>query len=146
MRVRVLLVVLAVFLLPGCSLLDSVSNSLNYVEEATTYINDASQFAEQLPGLAEQAVTDPQAREQLKTELENMRTQIANFNQLEAPAIAQDIHQKLVEYNEKLMTAIDGYMAKINNGVFDIQALKDSQILQTVEQITQILNQLQNLG
>lgn len=37
MRLRFLLVMLAICLLPGCSLFDGVNNSLEYVDQATTY-------------------------------------------------------------------------------------------------------------
>jgi hypothetical protein len=145
-KFRFFLAALSIFLLPGCSLVDSLNHSLNYVGEATAYINNAAKFAENIPVLAEQAITNLQAREALKVELENMKENIINFNGIEAPGFAKEIHQKLISYNETLMTEINGYMEKINNNVLDYRSLIDSHIIQTISEMTQLLNQLQKLG
>jgi hypothetical protein len=146
MILRVLLIALSFGLLTGCSVLDSVDTSLNYANEATTYVNNAASFSEQLPSLAEQAVTDPEAKNSLLDELENMKNNIANFNAIEAPSFAEDIHQQLVDYNETLEQDIDGYLEKAKIDNISLDSLADSHILQTVDQITQTLNQIKQLG
>ncbi|MDO3681830.1 DUF6376 family protein [Paenibacillus ehimensis] len=140
-----LLLVLAVGLLSGCGIVDKVNNSLNYVEEATNFINDTTRLAEQLPTLAGQAVTDPEARTTLKNELTGMKERIAKFNALQAPDFAKDVHKQLVGYNETLTKEINGYLEQINNGAIDWKAIENSQFIDTLNQVTQILDKVQRL-
>lgn len=143
---KVLLVLVCIVpLLSSCSLLDGINNSLNYVDQTTAYINDATVFAEKIQTFAVQAATDSEVRNELKGELELMKEKIINFNAIEAPLLAKEIHNQLVSYNEKLLTEINGYLDKINNHV-DFEAIKDTQILQTIEKITNIQQQLEQLG
>jgi Family of unknown function (DUF6376) len=139
---RFLLISLIVGVLSGCSLLDSVNNTLDYSKEASTFINETTQFAETIPNLAQQAATDSGALETLNKELEAMKTRITQFNGIEAPAFAQDIHDQLVALNETLLTDINGYMDQIQNGATDFQ---NSNIVQSVNKITDTMNILQNL-
>lgn len=141
----VLLLILAVGLLSGCGLIDKVNHSLNYVEEATNFIDDTSRFAEQLPTLAGQAVTDPEARTTLKNELTGMKERIAKFNALQAPDFAKDVHGQLVGYNETLTKEINGYLEKINNGAVDWKAIENSQFIDTLNQVTQNLDKVKSL-
>jgi hypothetical protein len=143
---KVLLVLVCIVpILSGCSLLDGINNSLNYVDQTTTYINDVTLFAENIQTFAVQAATDTEVRNQLKAELELMKEKIINFNAIEAPLLAKEIHSQLVSYNEKLLTEINGYLDKINTHV-DFEAIKDTQILQTIEKIINIQQQLEQLG
>lgn len=139
---RLLLISLVLGVLSGCSLVDSVNNSLDYTKEATTFINDASQFAESIPELAQQAATNIDAKETLTQELEAMKTRISEFNGIEAPAFAQTIHEQLVALNDTLLTDINGYMDQIQNGVTDFQ---NSNIVQTINKINETMDMLQNL-
>lgn len=131
-----------VAVLSGCNVLDTVNESLDYTNEAGTYINEASQFAQSLPELARQAATDPQAKEALTQELEQMKNRIAEFNGLEAPALAQSIHEQLTSLNDTLLTDINGYMEQIQNGVTEFQ---NSGIMQTIDKINETMNLLENL-
>ena len=81
---RLLLISLVLGVLSGCSLVDSVNNSLDYTKEATTFINETSQFAESIPELAQQAATNTDAKEMLTQELEAMKTRISEFNGIDA--------------------------------------------------------------
>ncbi|MCM3267995.1 DUF6376 family protein [Paenibacillus elgii] len=141
----VLLLVLAVGLLSGCGLVDKVNHSLNYVEEATNFIDDTSRFAEQLPTLAGQAVTDPEARTTLKNELTGMKERIAKFNALQAPDFAKNVHEQLVGYNETLTKEINGYLAKINDGAIDWKAIENSRFIDTLNEVTQISDKVKSL-
>ncbi|GLI09530.1 hypothetical protein YDYSG_55620 [Paenibacillus tyrfis] len=141
----VFLLVLAVGLLSGCGIIDKVNHSLNYVEEATNFIDDTSRFAKQLPTLARQAVTDPEARTALKNELTGMKERIAKFNALQAPDFAKDVHGQLVGYNETLTKEINGYLEKINNGAIDWKAIENSQFIDTLNQVTQNLDKVKSL-
>lgn len=139
---RFLLLTLLLGVLSGCSLLDSVNNSLDYTKEAGTFINEASQFAQSIPDLAQQAATSADAKETLTKELEEMKTRISEFNGIEAPAFAQDIHEQLVALNDTLLTDINGYMDQIQNGVTDLQ---NSGIVETVNKINEAMDLIQNL-
>ncbi|ULL16246.1 hypothetical protein DVH26_18410 [Paenibacillus sp. H1-7] len=145
MRVKLLLLLFAVSLLSGCSLLDKVDQSLNYVNEATQFINSGTRLAEQLPNLATQAITDPEARTAIKNEFMEMKARIEAFNKLEPPAFAKSIHEQLLAYNETLTKQINTYLEQMNVGQIDWKSLTDSSLIQTLDQITQILDKLQNL-
>lgn len=148
-----LALILAPALIAGCSLpgsvnetLDNVNNSLTYVNEATTYINEATQFSQQLPELAQQALTSQDALNQLESELTNMQAEIKAFNDLSAPALAESIDAKLEQYNAELNTQITKLLDTVQAGQLTVESLEQSQIGQTVTQISSILEQLRQLG
>lgn len=135
-------IVCIVAVLSGCNIVETVNNSLDYTNEAGSYIKEASQFAESLPELAQKAATDPQAKETLTQELEQMKDRINEFNGLEVPALAQNVHDQLVALNNTLLTDINGYMEQIQNGITDFQ---NSGIMQTIDKINETMDLLQNL-
>lgn len=146
MKLRLIVLVLFTGLLSGCSLFDSVNQSLNYVTEATTYVSDVSSFAEQLPTLAQDAITDPAALDQVTTSFEQMKETINQFSTLDAPAFAQDVHDQLTQYNEALLTDVDAYLLQLKEKTIDLEAIQQSQIVQTMSDITELMNQIQQLG
>lgn len=146
LKLKMIIAVLIIALMPGCSLVDSVSQTLDYSEQATSYINETADFAQQLPGMAEQAVNDTGAKDALIRELESMKETVLQFDQLEAPKLAQDIHNQILEYNSTLQTEIDGLLQNLNDQVPVLQALENSQIIQTIDQIGKLLGGIQNLG
>lgn len=139
---RLLLISLVLGILSGCSLVDDVNNSLDYTKEATTFINDVSQFAESIPELAQQAATQTDAKETLTKELESMKARISEFNGIEAPAIANNVHEQLVALNETLLTDINGYMDQVQDGVTDFQ---NSGMSQNINNIKETMDMLQSL-
>lgn len=145
MKKGLLLLILSISLLSGCSALDQVNQSVNYVSEATSYIDQASQFSSQLPELTQQAVVDKEARTQLVQELQQMQTQINQFSNVEAPGFAQDLHQKLIGYNETLGTEINGLIDQAQAGQITLEKVNNSQIFQTIDQINGLMNQFQQL-
>ncbi|QJC50452.1 hypothetical protein HGI30_01820 [Paenibacillus albicereus] len=152
-RRRLLALLLAPALLAGCSLpgsvdeaIGGVNDSLTYVNEATTYINEASQFSNQLPDLAQQALTDPDALATLESELTAMKSDIAAFNGLTAPEFASAVDAKLEQANGVLNGQIDSLLQTVNSGQLTAQAIEQSQIGQTLTQITEILDQVKQLG
>ncbi|WP_411344739.1 DUF6376 family protein [Paenibacillus sp. WLX1005] len=146
MKTYMLMLVMVAGLLSGCSALDQVNQSVNYVSEVTSYINSTSNLSQNLPELTEQALTDPQAREQLSQQLANTQSQIDNFNQLEPPAFAQDLHQQLSAYSATLGTEVNSLVDQVQAGKLTVADLNNSQIFQTVDQINGLLNQFQQLG
>src|SRR4051794_1189960 len=88
--------------LTSCSTIEEVSNSLNYVTEATDYIDEVNQFANELPAVAEAAINDLNSKIQLEKLLTEMQNEIEEFNILETPTMLEDIHNQVIEHNMKL--------------------------------------------
>ncbi|QNG60715.1 hypothetical protein H4O14_04170 [Bacillus sp. PAMC26568] len=146
MKFLKLFAVLSLVVLSGCSLFEGVNSSLQYANDTKDYINEASSFAEELPALAEEAVSNTEARKELEQKLTDMKEEIKAFNEIEAPGIAEDVHNQLVSYSESLEAGIDSALKQIDNGEWNIQVLEDSGILKTVNEMTSILDQIEQLG
>ena len=58
----------------------------------------------------------------------------------------KDLHQQIVGYNEKLNTLIDTSMQKIEEGKMNVEQFKDSELMQTIEQVRDLKDKVQNLG
>jgi uncharacterized protein YdbL (DUF1318 family) len=143
-KLKVLLVVAAFMFLSGCSFLGEVNESLDYVNEATTHIDTLNTFAEDAPQLVQEAISDPAAREELETQLVSLKQDIEEFINLnEVPTIAENIHQELVDKNEVLLSEINKVL---EDGQIAVEKLEDSQLFQTVNEITDLMNQIENLG
>ncbi|WP_221566748.1 DUF6376 family protein [Alkalihalobacillus sp. TS-13] len=137
---------MSVLILSGCSLLQGVDDTLEYVNSATDYINTAKSFADEAPALAERAASDQESRVELEERLNQMKEDIATFNELNPPGIAEGVHGKIVGYNDTLEQGIDGYLRNVENGEVDPKLLEDYEILQTINQLTNIMDQLEQLG
>ncbi|WP_199614089.1 DUF6376 family protein [Paenibacillus alkalitolerans] len=137
---------ICVTLLSGCSIVSEVNNTIDYVSEATKLITNAQSFSEQFPSMVEQAVLSEEARQTLVTQLEQLREDITNFNGIDVPAVANDIHRELVGYNEKLIGEIDTYLGKINDGITELEQLRGAEILDTISRMTLLLQQFEQLG
>jgi hypothetical protein len=133
-------------LLSGCSLLDDAKNTITYINQATDYINTATEFANNAPAIAQQAVTDQQAAEQLETMLLDMKQEIETFNALQAPNVAQDLHQQLVEKNGIVLTGIDLYLDSIVDGKLDPAVIENTELFQTIQEFNSIIDQIKALG
>ncbi|KFN01179.1 hypothetical protein D0U04_10380 [Bacillus clarus] len=143
---KFLLLFVMVIGLMGCSVIEEGKNSVDYAQKATDYVNKISAFANEAPGLAEKAINDSAARKELETKLGEIQKDIPVFNELTPPDVAKDIHQQIVGYNEKLNTLIDTSMKKIEEGKIDVEQFKNSELMQTVEQVRDLKDKIQNLG
>ncbi|WP_439875793.1 DUF6376 family protein [Bacillus mycoides] len=132
--------------LMGCSLVEEGKNSIDYAQKATDYVNEISAFANEAPALAEKAVNDKEARKELETKLTEIKQDIPAFNELTPPDVAKDLHQQIVGYNEKLNTLIDTSMQKIEEGKMNVEQFKNSELMQTIEQVQDLKDKVQNLG
>ncbi|MGG0219022.1 DUF6376 family protein [Bacillus mycoides] len=132
--------------LMGCSLVEEGKNSMDYAQKATDYVNEISAFANEAPALAEKAVNDGEARKELETKLTEIKQDIPAFNELTPPDVAKDLLQQIVGYNEKLNTLIDTSMQKIEEGKMNVEQFKDSELMQTIEQVRDLKDKVQNLG
>lgn len=136
---------LILMILPSCSLLSDINQSIDYADQAAAYVQDVNLFAEEIRTLAEQSAAVAETRTAIEEELVQMKEKIITFNAAAAPAFAVEIHNQLVSYNETLLSEINAYMEQLGEQV-DFQALKDSPIIQSANQIAQILQQLEQLG
>jgi hypothetical protein len=137
---------MSILTLSGCSLLGEVNSSLEYADNATGYVSTVKEFANEVPALSQDAATDTEARENLEKELQLMKTDIEEFNATEPPQIAESIHEKIVSSNQQLSDGIDLYLNNIENGQFDPEALENSEIMKSIENITSLANQIEELG
>ncbi|WP_142255328.1 DUF6376 family protein [Bacillus sinesaloumensis] len=132
--------------LGACSILEDVNNTVTYVNEATDYVNEVTTFVNEAPSLAQQAVTDEQARADLETMLTEMQEDMETFNSLEAPGLAADIHQQIVDYNNQAEEGINVLVENVENGKIDPALFENSEIFQTFQNITNTIDQIQQLG
>ncbi|MDF2720812.1 MAG: hypothetical protein K0Q59_487 [Paenibacillus sp.] len=126
----------------GCGLLDSVNETVGYVNDATAYINEATAFVSGTASLAEQAVLDEKAREQIRAKLAEMKASIAEFNGINPPEFANSIHRQLKEYNEALLLKLNAYSEQIRNGNW---SWNGSGIAEAVAPITALLDKIKEL-
>ncbi|WP_412036301.1 DUF6376 family protein [Bacillus pacificus] len=147
MKIKSILLVFIVTIgLMGCSLVEQGKNSIDYAQKATDYVNEISAFANDAPALAEKAVNDSEARKELEAKLSEIKQDIPIFNELTPPDVAKDLHQQIVGYNEKLNTLIDTAMTKIEEGKVNVEEFKNSELMQTVDQVRDLKDKVQNLG
>lgn len=137
---------ISLLFLGACSVLEDVNNTVTYVNEATDYVNEVSTFINEAPTLAEQAVTDEQARADLETMLTEMQDDMVTFNSLEPPEMATDLHQQIVDYNQQAEDGINLYLDNIENGQLDSALLENSELFQTLQNVTNTIDQIKQLG
>ncbi|MFF2887292.1 DUF6376 family protein [Paenibacillus sp. NPDC057967] len=80
-----LLMALTMFIASGCGILESVNQGVNFATETTEYMNKLDSFRQDMNGLAEQALTDLDARTDLKNQLLTLKDQIMSYKNLEVP-------------------------------------------------------------
>ncbi|ENQ3106499.1 hypothetical protein ACEOWJ_002530 [Bacillus cereus] len=132
--------------LTGCSMIEEGKNSIDYAQKAIDYVNEVSAFANEAPGLVEKAINDSAARKELETRLREIQKDIPAFNELTPSDVAKDMHQQIVGYNEKLNELIDTTLKKIEEGKMDVEQFKNSELMQTIQQVQDLKDKIQNLG
>lgn len=132
--------------LSGCSFLEDVNGTIDYVNQATDYVNEASEFANEVPAMAERAITDPEALADLETRLLEMKQEIETFNDLEAPGLAEDIHQQVMDYNDKALEGINVFLLNIENGQLDPALLENTEVFSTLQELADLSEKIQQLG
>lgn len=131
--------------LSGCSgLLDQVNDTTTYVTEANDYVTDIQQFTEEFPKLAEEAVQNAAKKAELTQQLESLKADIQDFNDVTAPKMAEDLHAQIIEKNKVLSEEIQTYLQQLKAGDIDAAAiLEDQQGL--MKQLQQSVNLLQDI-
>jgi hypothetical protein len=135
-----------IMLLSGCSFLSEAQNTITYINEATDYLAKANDFANEAPQLAQQAVEDLQAGKELKKMLQDMENEIEAFNDLQVPDLAADLHQQLMEKNNVILAGIDLYLKNFKDGKLDPAMLENTELFQTVQEVSSIIDQIKQLG
>jgi hypothetical protein len=143
---KFIILILSLFLLSGCGILEEANNSLTYVEEMTEYLNKAEQFANDFPALVENAAADSSAIPQLEDRLNAMKSEIEKINELTPPSLAEDLHTKVEEYNNKALNGIEQAQAQVDKGEIQLNELQNLEIVQTFNQLQEIKGNLENLG
>ncbi|KLV25030.1 DUF6376 family protein [Bacillus altitudinis] len=136
------------FLLSGCSgLLDQVNDTTTYVTEANEYVTDIQQFTEGFPQLAEEAVQDAAKRADLTQQLESLKADIQEFNELTAPSIAEDLHAQIIEKNKVLSEEIQTYLQQLKMDNFDAAAILEDQqgLMKQLQQSVSLLQDIEQL-
>lgn len=130
-------------MLSGCSFLGEVNDTLEYVNKATDHINTLSNFAETAPQMIQEAATNGEIKVELENQINNLIEEMETFNAIDPPAIADDIHQQLVNKNEKIIEELNQVMV---DGEVVLDKIEATEIFTTISEISTLLNQLQELG
>ncbi|QFT88175.1 hypothetical protein FIU87_05945 [Bacillus sp. THAF10] len=142
-KMMITFAILVSFLLSGCSVLEEVNNSLEYANKATDHINMWQDFGQEAPQLIQEAATNQEAKEELETKLNSLSEEIEAFNKTEPPAVAESIHQQIVDKNEQLKNVIDSSMT---NGEVAIEKLQDSEMMTLINDLSTMMNLIEELG
>jgi hypothetical protein len=148
-NLKKLLIILSacmLLLLGGCSFLNDAQDTITYVNEATDYLSAATDFANEAPALAQQAISDLQAAEDLQNMLQQMQQTAEAFNELQAPDFAAELHQQIIEQNSAIVSEIETFMSSFQDGLLDPSILENTELFQTVQDITSIIDQIKQLG
>ena len=129
--------------LAGCNVLEEVNSSLNYANTATEHINTWQDFGQEAPQLIKDAATNSETKAELEKELNTLLEEINKFNSTEAPAIAESVHQQIVEKNEAIKEVIENAMV---NGELAVEKLENSEMMKLINEVTSLMNVVENLG
>lgn len=134
-----MLILSTIIVLSGCGFLKETQNTINYATEATEYLNEMNTHAEDVQTLLEDNVNAAE----LETTLSELERTVEEFNSIEVPTIAEGIHNDISANNEKLLDIINSVQ---ENGEIAIEELQNSEIYQTIESITNFMDQVEQLG
>lgn len=144
MKKAILLLVLAAsMLLSACSFSEEVTHSLEYLTAVDEHIDAVSKFAEDAPQLIKDAATNPEVTKELEEQLHSLKDSVLNFNNIEPPAIAEEIHQQLMAKNEALLEQINTIL---ENGHLILDSIENSQLFNTINDINDLLQRIGDLG
>lgn len=133
------------FALSGCGLISDVTNTVDYIDEASEYINMMTAFSNEGPDLFNKAVQDPAAAQDLMNRLTQMRQEMQEFNNLTPPESVQELHQQVVDANVQMIGAIDAYEKGFQNGSLNPQQfIQNNELIQTIQGINKTLQELEN--
>ncbi|REK76993.1 DUF6376 family protein [Paenibacillus paeoniae] len=138
-----LLMALTMLIVSGCGILENVNQGINFATETTDYMNNLDSFRQEMNGLAEQALTDLDARTDLKNRLLALKNQILSYKNLEVPEYAAELHSTIVGYNDKLQQGLDQALTNIEQGR---AAFASTGLPETMNKINELLSQINALN
>lgn len=122
--------------LSGCSLFADTNGTEDYVDKATQYIQELSNFAQEAPQMAADAATNRETYKQLNEQVIGLIKKIEQFNELHVPSVAEEVHQQIVEKNEDLLTELKD---TVQNGQVTLHGFVNSETFQTISDIVKLL-------
>ncbi|MDR4886803.1 DUF6376 family protein [Fredinandcohnia sp. QZ13] len=63
-----------------------------------------------------------------------------------ATRIAADLHQQIVDYNQQAEEGVALFLENIENGQIDPTLFENSEVFQTLQNLTNTIDQIKNLG
>ncbi|PSL41446.1 hypothetical protein B0H99_102129 [Planomicrobium soli] len=144
-KTSIAFLILVISFLSGCSVIEGANNTLTYATEVTEFANEATIFAKDTPALAQQAVSNKEAATELEASLQVMKTNIEEFNELQPPEMAADLHQQVVTQNENAIKGIDLYLNNIKDGTLDPAVLENNEAFKSLGEIKNIVDQIRDL-
>ena len=142
-KLKILFIAALLLFLNGCSLLGEVNDSIDYVNTATDHIEKINAFAQEAPQLIQEAVTNPEVKQELEAQLLTLKQDIEEFISInDVPSIAETIHQELVNKNKILLDEINQVL---ENGHLALDKIENSQLISSMNEVTNLLNRINNL-
>ena len=130
----------------ACSSIEETKNTLAYVNDVEDYMNEITQFANEFPEQAEQAITDENVAASLEKNVEDLQNAIDTIENTEAPELIDSLHAELVQQNEALSTQLVKLEESLEKGTLSEAFIEDQEFMQTINDITSIYNEIENLG
>ncbi|MFD0959620.1 DUF6376 family protein [Paenibacillus chungangensis] len=144
-RKKTLTLILAVtlFATSGCGVFEQVNNTVNFATETTAYMNELTEFGQSMNEKAQQAMTDLDARTDLKQQIMNLKEQIVNYEGIQVPEYAQELYRLIIQQSETLKQGLDSALANIEQGqdIFASTGIPD-----IMNQVNELLSQIHTLA
>ncbi|MGC5771896.1 DUF6376 family protein [Paenibacillus pabuli] len=140
------LIVSSILVISACSVVEQANQSLNYVSEATEYIEQVSNAGADLQELASGAVSNPEITTQVQEKIDQIQAEASEFSQLSAPAIGESIHENLVSYNNQLTEVVDRFENTIAEQGFTAENWEKTGIPDLIHNINSVKDPLSGLG
>ncbi|WP_156889597.1 DUF6376 family protein [Paenibacillus harenae] len=123
--------------------MDQVGQTVNFATETTNYLQSLTDFGQDMNALAEQAMNDLDARTDLKERLLALKEQVTQYEALQVPDYAKELHESVTAYNETLQQGLDQALTNIEQGraVFESTGIPD-----TINKINELLSQINQLA
>lgn len=142
-KLMMLILVLSTLALSACSFFQEATAPLNYADQAKEHFDNLADFAQEAPQKIQDAATNPETKQELTDRLTALKKEIEQFNLLDAPSIASDLHRQIVDKSQVLLDEINQALA---GGNLALDQLQNSPIISTISDITSFMNRIENLG
>ncbi|MDQ0268137.1 DUF6376 family protein [Cytobacillus purgationiresistens] len=130
----------------ACSPIEDTKDTLIYINGVEDYMNELSRFTEEFPSMAEEALSESQAAQELETRVQQVQEDIETFNQLDSPVIMEELHDELLKQNENMQQGLESLEIELEKGTLNIEFIEDSEILKSIQGIEGIYEQIEKLG